>query len=255
MHDFFIYEFVTSFKTFSSAHIYIMLLTLLFWIGGVLVIKIRNESSESSDNRVFRYSVAFLLIFLEVANTVWRIATGHFSIADSLPLHLCGITTFTCAFMLIYENFSLFEFNYFIGLGGAIQAIITPDELHAFPHFDCIQHFFSHALIIMSVLYMVFIRKNIPSLFSPVKVFIITNIYLVGIYFFNFFTGGNYLFVSRPPSTPSLIDYFIKIFGPHPWYIIGMELFAVITFTLLSLPFFFARLFSRNNHMAKGLLS
>jgi hypothetical integral membrane protein (TIGR02206 family) len=49
----------------------------------------------------------------------------------------------------------------------------------------------------------------------------------------NFALGSNYLFIMRPPDTPSLID----MLGPWPWYILSIEAIAIILCLLLYLPY------------------
>jgi len=138
--------------------------------------------------------------------------------------------------MLITKNYRLFEFNYFAGIGGALQAIITPDITRNFPHFEFIQLFLAHALIILSVLYMIFINKYLPAWKSLIRALIATNICMGIIYIFNIFSGANYMYVNHQPDFPSIIDILVDLFGTHPWYIIGLELIAFIVFIILLIP-------------------
>ena len=241
MKDFFVYDITNKFESFSMAHFLTLGIIFISWILCILILRrIKGE------HKYFRFVFAALLVSLELSNTLWRAATGHFSIADSLPLHLCGISSFTCAAMLITKNNTLFEFNYFMGIGGAIQALATPDLLHAFPHFDFFQHFLTHGLIILSVLYMIFIEGYWLKWTASVKIFIISNIYMIIIYGFNYLAGSNYLFINYPPPGPTLIDLLVEIFGPHPRYIIGMELIAIITYIILLIPVFIRNKHNRN---------
>lgn len=59
------------------------------------------------------------------------------------------------------------------------------------------------------------------------------NMLVVIIYPINILTGGNYMFLARKPSTASLLD----VLGPHPWYLLALEVVAVVLFMLLYLPF------------------
>lgn len=45
--------------------------------------------------------------------------------------------------------------------------------------------------------------------------------------------GSNYMYLARPPDTPSLIDRL----GPWPWYIGWLVVIALGTMLLLYLPF------------------
>jgi uncharacterized membrane protein YwaF len=75
-----------------------------------------------------------------------------------------------------------------------MQAIITPDTRFAFPHFEYVQTCVHHGLL---------------------KVAVITNAYLVVIFFFNLL---------------------VQVFGPWPWYVLGMELVGAISCCLVFSP-------------------
>jgi hypothetical integral membrane protein (TIGR02206 family) len=49
----------------------------------------------------------------------------------------------------------------------------------------------------------------------------------------NLLTGSNYGFLRSNPALASLLD----LLGPWPWYILWLEVLAVLLFTLLYLPF------------------
>ena len=136
--------------------------------------------------------------------------------------------------MLINKNYTLFEINYFWGLGGAIQALLTPDiGMYGFPHYRFFQFFTSHGLILAAVLYMVFVHQYAPQHRSIWKVFGITLIYTVFIAIFNFIFKGNYLFICWKPENGSIMD----VMGPWPWYIIPLAVVAIITFYIWYTPF------------------
>lgn len=246
MENFFAFHGVPTLGTFSTVHIITMMTLLLFWILTILLIKILNRMKGEDNNRAFRYTTAVLLVVFEAAFTVWHLLTGNFSVTCSLPLHLCDITAFTCAVMLVNENMLLFQINYFAGVSGAVQAIVTPTTLPAFPHFDFLDFFITHALLILSVLYMIFIRHFRPDWKTMFKVILIANAYMVIIYYFNKLTGSNYLYVNHPPNPPNLIDpLLVNIFGPSPYYIAGMEILVFIIYSLMMLPFEASRIFKR----------
>jgi uncharacterized membrane protein YwaF len=48
----------------------------------------------------------------------------------------------------------------------------------------------------------------------------------------NFLLDTNFGFATRPPDNPSLIDHL----GPWPWYLLWMQLIAILVFLLLALP-------------------
>ena len=198
----------------------------------MIVLYLKKTNSEKVKT-IFCYIVSALLLLQEISFNIWNIYVGRWSIGHTLPFHLCGMAIILSPIMLLKKNYLLYEIIYFWGFGGAVQALITPNTSFGFPHYRFFQYFLSHGLIIIGCVYMTFIYGFRPRLKSIWKTFILTNIYLVFIAIFNLLVNGNYLFICQKPETPSLIDYL----GPWPWYILGLEVVAIISFFIYYLPF------------------
>jgi len=219
------------FKLLSTYHIAAM--SIILGIN-LLVILFRKNLQAENINKFFRYFMAIILLLDEILLQIWHISIGDWSLTVTLPLHLCGVAVFLCIIMLFTKSFSIYEVAYFWGLAGALQAILTPDlTIYNFPHFRFLQFFLSHGLIITSVIFMTFVHDYRPTLKSIFKTFKITNLYLAFIIFFNLLTGANYLFICKKPATVSLLSYL----GPWPWYILSLELVAMLFFIVFYLPF------------------
>ena len=219
------------FSFFSQHHISALL--VLFGIY-VLIFLFRKKLIAPNIDIKMRYIIAAALILQEVSLSIWRLSNGAWHAGTSLPLHLCGASIVLSAIMLINKNYTLFEINYFWGLGGAIQALLTPDiGMYGFPHYRFIQFFTSHGLLLVAVLYMVFVHKYAPTHKSIWKVFGITLAYTAFIAIFNLIFNGNYLFICRKPEAGSIMD----VMGPWPWYILPLGIMAIVTFYIWYSPF------------------
>jgi hypothetical integral membrane protein (TIGR02206 family) len=232
---------VAPFTLFSIEH--------LFAIGVLLVIYIMlylksGRLEEPRFDRLARYFLATALILQEISLNVWRMYEGVWSVADSLPLHLCGIMVLTCPIMLVTKSYKIYEIAYFLGLGGASQAVLTPDiGVYGFPHYRFYQFFVSHGLIILSILYMTFVCKYRPNFRSFLKSFAFLNMMLPIVGILNYITGGNYFFIARKPETASIIDFL----GPWPWYILALEAIGFILLLIPYLPIAAAGLYKNNS--------
>jgi hypothetical integral membrane protein (TIGR02206 family) len=60
---------------------------------------------------------------------------GLWDVQTSLPLELCSFTQLFSIIMLLNRNRILYSIVFFAGIGGAMQAMITPDLQYPFPHF------------------------------------------------------------------------------------------------------------------------
>ncbi len=182
----------------------------------------------------FRYALAALLLFNEATWHAWNYFNGIWTFKTMLPLHLCSVLVFLSAVMLITKSKSIYELVYFWGIGGALQAILTPDlGIYGFPHIRFFQVFISHGGIILAALYMTAVEHYRPTWKSFWRALGILAIYATGVWFVNGWLGSNYLYIARKPDTPSLID----LLAPHPWYIIEIAAIAFSTFLILYLPF------------------
>jgi len=151
-----------------------------------------------------------------------------------LPLHACSVLIWLAGFMLIKKNFCVYEFAYFLGIGGALQALLTPDiGIYGFPHFRFIQTCISHGLLLTSAIYMTVVEGFRPTWQSLKRVIIFLNIYMLAVFGVNQLVGSNYLFVARKPPGPTLLDALPE----WPVYIFYIEAIGLVMFLLLYLPF------------------
>lgn len=231
MNQFFVKDYTGApFVLFGPAHLIALGLVLL-----VNLIVVANRKRFSPRGRlIFRNGLAVLLIVNEIAWHLWNYFTGQWTIQTMLPLHLCSVLVWVSAYMLLTRSYSIYEFAYFLGIGGAIQALLTPDAgIYGFPHFRFIQTVLSHGSIVTAAIFMTFVEGYRPYWRSLVRVAIWGNVYMVAIGLVNWLIGSNYLFIARKPATASLID----VLGPWPWYILSLEAIAAVMFLLLYLPY------------------
>jgi len=183
---------------------------------------------------IFRYSLAALLIVDELMWHWWNWSIGQWTVQTMLPLHLCSIFVFLSAIMLVTRSLRIYEFAYFIGIGAAMQALLTPDAgQYGFPHFRAFQVMISHGSIMTAAIYMTLVEGYRPTWKSLGRVFLWTNVYMAAVFVLNQAIGSNYLFVAHKPETASLMD----VLGPWPWYILAVEAIALVICLLLYLPF------------------
>ncbi len=183
---------------------------------------------------LIRWLLALILLVNEIAWHYWNYIYGKWTIQTMLPLHLCSLLVWTGAWMLMTKNYRVYEFMYFMGIAGAIQALATPGiGNYNFPHFTYFQYFISHGLIITSAIYMTVVEGMRPTWKSMVRVFVFMNIYAAIVYYINTRIGSNYLLINYKPPTPSLLD----LLPEWPIYIVYMELIGIASMLILYIPF------------------
>ena len=212
-------------------HVHLIALTLIVALN-IFLIRFRSATDGTKHN--IRWAMALILWANEIGWHIWNAAIGKWTIQTMLPLHICSIMVWLGAYMLVTKSYSIYEFMYFIGIGGALQALLTPDVgIYNFPHYRFMQTFISHGLIVTSAIYMTVVEGYRPTWKSFARVAIIMNVYMVIVFFINSAIGSNYLMINGKPATASILD----LLPAWPVYIIYMEVLGLITFLLLYIPF------------------
>ncbi|HEY5653563.1 MAG TPA: TIGR02206 family membrane protein [Anaerolineales bacterium] len=195
---------------------------------------LRFKSADNKTKNTVRWALALILLGNEIAWHYWNYIVGKWTIQTMLPLHLCSVLVWLGALMLVTKNYQIYEFMYLMGIGGAIQALATPDlGIYGFPHFRFFQTFTSHGLIVTSAIYMTVVEGFRPTWKSVSRVAIWMNLYMIPVFFLNRAIGSNYLMINHKPPTASLLD----LLPPWPIYILYMEAIGLITVLLLYTPF------------------
>lgn len=217
------------FALFQPPQLVILLIIVLvnLWL-------LRFRGAPESTLKTVRWTMAIVLWMNETAWHVWNIYLGTWNVQTMLPLHMCSVLIWLAGIMLVFKNYSIYEFVYFLGIGGGLQALLTPDVgIYNFPHFRYFQTFIAHGLLVTSGIFMTTVEGFRPTWKSILRVVVIANIYMVVIYFVNTAIGSNYLMVNGKPPLASILD----LLPEWPYYLIHVELIGILTCLLLYIPF------------------
>ncbi len=217
------------FILFGNTH-----LITLFLIAVFIFLLTRFKGADENTLKKVRWTLAIALWSAESAWHIWNLVCGTWTIQTMLPLHMCSVLIWLTGFMLINKNYSIYEFVYFLGIGGALQALLTPDVgIYAFPHFRYLQTFVSHGLLVSAGIYMTVVEGFRPTWKSIGRIFFIANIYMLIIFLINSAIGSNYLMINGKPPLASILD----LLPAWPFYIPWLEVIAMVTCLILYIPF------------------
>lgn len=172
---------------------------------------------------------AVTLLIIEGLYHMWLFTTEQWHFRQSLPLELCSLSLMVTIVLLWTGNRYLYQFVLFAGIGGAIQAMLTPVMEWSFPHFRYFHFFYTHIGIIITALYFTWVKGYRPTLRGIGGTMLTLNILLPFIWLINDQLGGNYMFLREKPGSGSVLD----LLGPYPWYILSMEVVALGVFFIL----------------------
>ncbi|WP_240949755.1 TIGR02206 family membrane protein [Psychrobacillus sp. BL-248-WT-3] len=169
------------------------------------------------------------LLGMDIVYHIWLIQTDRWELRNSLPLELCSISLLLTIVLLWTGNRFVYQFVFYAGIGGAIQAMITPVLDMNYPHFRYFHFFYTHAGIILTALYFTWVKGYRPTFKGILATMLALNILLPFVFWINSLVDGNYMFLQRKPTGGSLLDFL----GPYPFYILSLEFVAFIIFIFL----------------------
>jgi hypothetical integral membrane protein (TIGR02206 family) len=216
------------FAAFSAGH---WTMLFVFAAGSFALYYFREFFAENE--KAVRWMFFSGLFFLESLYHYWLYRAGIWDVSFTLPLQLCSISLVLCLILLASGSRLVFHIVYFIGIAGALMAVLTPELFFGYPHFRYFQFFITHILIIWTCLFYVFAKGFAPDHKGMWLSYLFLNLSAGIAYLANKWTGGNYMFLAYKPSNGSLIDFL----GPYPFYILSLEGIALILFYLLLAPF------------------
>jgi hypothetical integral membrane protein (TIGR02206 family) len=231
--------------TTTLALIGLSALVLSWWLRAVT-----GRPHEALVHRIVCWGLGIILVGGAIVGQIYRAMTGEWTLAEALPLHLCDIAVFTVAVAVVEIGSQpparpistlsqrLYELAYVWGIGGTVQALLTPDMAFDFPNANCIRYFIIHGAIVVGVLVMTFGLRMRPQPGTPRRVWIVTLALALVVMVINgaLRAGGveaNYMYLCGPPAHPSLFD----LFGPWPWSLISLVFVGTALIVLTYLPF------------------
>jgi hypothetical integral membrane protein (TIGR02206 family) len=221
-----------AFELFGAAHIAVIVLTLAVPIA--LALAFHCTKSMSLD-RAVRIVLSTLLVADYVGYVVYQWLRGPLQWAEMLPCQLCDWTMFAIVVALITGGRERWlEVAYFWGIGGSLQAIITPNLQVGFPDIHFFVFFLDHGGIVTGILYLMLSRRFRPTIGSVWRTLFWSEIYLVVALLVDQVTDVNYGFLLHKPQVASLLSL---LSDWRPLYILQINGVAILFFALLYAPF------------------
>ena len=181
-------------------------------------------------------AAAIMAIAIVISELSWQpyvLANHSWSAAFSLPVQLCDVGGFVAAVALLWRQALLVEITYFWGLGGTLQALLTPDLHDDFPSFPYLQFYATHDLVVLAALFLVIGLGLQPRAGAVPRIFLLTLAFAAVIGLIDLTTGGNYMYLRQVPAHGSLLS----VMGPWPWYIGVGAVLTLLALTILHAPF------------------
>jgi hypothetical integral membrane protein (TIGR02206 family) len=168
----------------------------------------------------------YLALYYQAIRNSWL------QLGNALPMQLCDWVLIACLVALTRPNALAAEIAYFWGLGGTLQAVLTPDRMQGFPSWRFLQFFWGHGSALLCIVFIIAAQRFRPRPGSTLRMLIAVNVYGLAALGLDLAFGWNYGYLRHKPAGSSLFDFL----GPWPWYILSLEGIALANFWLLGLP-------------------
>jgi len=203
-------------------HTIIPPLSLSWWIGNLLsalaiifILKFLKRKSVRTQRKweigFFTYIVLHVLVW-----QAYYIFSGTWTAGESLPFQLCDLSRILGGFLMFRFNQYLFEFLILLGLGGALQSFLTPEIAMVYNPLTHVDYYLSHTLIMVFGLYLFYVKGYRIRKKSWIYSFSIGLLLMLFLGIFNYFSGGNYMFLNEKPIVENPL-----VIGDWPFYILA----------------------------------
>src|ERR1051325_4034067 len=211
-----------AFRPYGLAHLIVIALTIaLPFLLAAFVGKSRWPRSE----RLIGQLLAALLLVNYAGYEIYLAFPVGLEWKKALLFQLCDWAMVSIVVALLTGRERWLEVAYYWGIGGTLQAILTPDLKYAFPDIHFWTFFIAHCGIVVAIAFMMIVKKFRPHWFSIVRVFAWSELYFVVTITVDLLTGENYGYLLHKPAAASLLD---ALSSDRVVYILQMHLLALI---------------------------
>ena len=202
------------------------LIALISMLSVLVVGRFLNKKQ----NTYVLYAMGLILVFSSIYSPLRSYSIGDWNTATDLPLHLCGISGLICAILpFLKRKQILFDFVFYTGIIGGIMSMLTP-QMNSYDgsQFAYLEYYVRHSIILVMPIYLLQNYGMELTKKSMMRTFITLNVLLAIIMPFNFYVGGNYMYLAEPPQVENPL-----VIGEWPYYVLWFEVFMIVLLLVL----------------------
>ena len=220
------------FQPYGLAHLIVIFLTIALPFALAAIVR---RARSSRVERAIIIALSILLVLNYAAYLIFvRYRGGIMGWQQMLPLQLCDWGMVVVIVAMLSGRQRWFEVAYFWGIGGTLQAVLTPNLHFGFPDVRFFSFFISHSSIIIGVVFLMLIRRYRPYPMSIVRTFAWSEFYFVVTLVADELTDNNYGFLLHKPEAFSILSF---LSDWRPLYLLEMHGVALLFFLGLYAPF------------------
>ena len=215
------------FQPYGLPHLTVILLTVV--LPFVLAAIVRRTKSQPLEKMIIGV-LSVVLILNYIFYLVFIRSRGVVDWRQMLPMQMCDWGMIVVIVAMWTGSQRWFEVAYFWGIGGTLQAVLTPNLRFGFPDWRFISFFTSHSGIIVGVVFLMLTRGYRPYPMSIVRIWLWSEFYFVVTFVVDGLTGFNYGFLLHKPEAFSILSF---LSDSRPLYLLQMHGVALLFFLAL----------------------
>ncbi len=219
------------FQPYGLPHLTVIFLTIV--LPFALAALVRRTKSKRIEKAIIA-TLSAVLILNYLAYLIFIRSHGTADWRQMLPMQMCDWGMVVVIVAMWTGNQRWFEVAYFWGIGGTLQAVLTPDLRYGFPDWRFISFFTSHSAIIVGVVFLMLTRRYRPYPMSLVRAWLWSEFYFVVTLIADKLTDFNYGFLLHKPEAFSILSF---LSNSRPLYLIQLQGIALLFFLVLYAPF------------------
>src|SRR5213596_1903959 len=219
------------FQPYRLPHLTVIFLTIV--LPFALAAIVQRTKSQRLEKVIIGVLSAVLLLNYIVYLLFIR-SQGLVDWRQMLPMQMCDWGMVVVIVAMWTGSQRWFEVAYFWGIGGTLQAVLTPNLRFGFPDWRFISFFTSHSGIIIGVVFLMLTRRYRPYPMSIVRTFIWSEFYFAVTLIADELTGFNYGFLLHKPEAFSILNF---LSNSRPLYLLELHGVALLFFLGLYAPF------------------
>lgn len=232
-----------SFEANSWEHV---ISVLIFTVIGVAFILYGNRLKGEVAKRKLLLYFTFGIFLSQLAKVGILLSIGEFDPATDLPFHLCNVAPIILWTAYYLRSRVLWGVIFLWIMAGTLQANFTPTLHQAFPHFEWFRYWIIHVWLVIALLYGIINLGYRMKFMDIFRSLLWLNVFAAIIYPVNLALDANYLFLVEKPDGKTMI----QLLSSWPYYILQLELVALLLFSIIYLPFYFSARGSKTKQIA-----
>jgi len=191
-------NYIAKFGMHHFIYISILLISIAFLIFN------RDYIRKNKDK--YRKLILIISVFQQILLYSWYAFELGFDLSESLPLHICRISTLLGIWFLITKDKKVLDTAFYFGLF-AYGSFIYPSRVYPIYHAIGLSFIINHTVTILLPWFAYIAYEWRPSLKGLKNTLGLFTIYFIIIYFLNPIIDGNYFYLKYRPFFKNLSDH------------------------------------------------